>query len=169
MKVVQISWNFVRIHKILNQKDAENFSFLSWKTKKVLFLEKICGMLVIETFKSQVSDFLNSSTCFCSRLYGMLNCNPQNLSRHFSKKWQMIWSKTSKNKVFFHNNGGNEWNSYFTLSNKKFCIWQHQIKGQGRPERNSKMHQRFQSSFRKQFKPTKSPPFFHHIIDWAPR
>jgi hypothetical protein len=31
------------------------------------------------------------------------------------------------------------------------------------------MHQRFQSSFRKQFKPTKSPPFFHHIIDWAPR
>ena len=28
-----MSWNFVRFHEILNQTDAENFSFLSWKTK----------------------------------------------------------------------------------------------------------------------------------------
>ena len=33
--------------------------------------KKICGMLVIETLKSKISDFLNSNTCFCSRLYSM--------------------------------------------------------------------------------------------------
>ena len=38
--------------------------------KKVLFLKKICGMLVFETLKNKKSDFLNSNTCFCSQLYG---------------------------------------------------------------------------------------------------
>ena len=28
-------------------------------------------MLLIETLKSKISDFLNSNTCFCSRLYDM--------------------------------------------------------------------------------------------------
>jgi hypothetical protein len=32
--------------------------------------KKICGMLLIETLKSKLSDFLNSNTYFCSRLYG---------------------------------------------------------------------------------------------------
>jgi hypothetical protein len=27
-------WNFVRLHKIESDKDAKNFSFLSWQTKK---------------------------------------------------------------------------------------------------------------------------------------
>ena len=31
---------------------------------------KICGMLLIETLKSKIPDFLNSNTCFCLRLYG---------------------------------------------------------------------------------------------------
>ena len=31
----------VSFHEILNQKDAENFNGLSWKTKKFLFLKKI--------------------------------------------------------------------------------------------------------------------------------
>ena len=31
--LVGISRNFVRFHEILNQTDAENFSFLSWQTK----------------------------------------------------------------------------------------------------------------------------------------
>ena len=34
VKVVQRSWNFVRFHEILNHKDAKNFSFLTWQTKK---------------------------------------------------------------------------------------------------------------------------------------
>ena len=38
-KVVRMSWNFVRFHEIINQRDAENFIFLSWQ-KKVLFLKK---------------------------------------------------------------------------------------------------------------------------------
>ena len=29
-----MSWNFVRFHEIQFQKDAERFSFLSWKTKQ---------------------------------------------------------------------------------------------------------------------------------------
>ena len=35
-----LSWNFVRFHKLYFQTDAESFSFLSWKTKKILFLKK---------------------------------------------------------------------------------------------------------------------------------
>ena len=31
-------------------------------------------MLVFETLKNKISHFLNSNTCFCSRLYG--NCEP---------------------------------------------------------------------------------------------
>ena len=41
------------------------------KIKKALFLKK-WGMLVIKTLKSNISDFLNSKTCFCLQLYGML-------------------------------------------------------------------------------------------------
>ena len=41
LSVVWLSWTFVRFHKILFQTDAESFSFLSWKTKKVLFLKEI--------------------------------------------------------------------------------------------------------------------------------
>ena len=43
---------------------------LSTLTKKSYVPKKICGMLVIETLKSNISYFLNSNTCFCSRLYG---------------------------------------------------------------------------------------------------
>jgi hypothetical protein len=31
---VRISWNFVKFHEMINQRDAENFSFLSLQTKK---------------------------------------------------------------------------------------------------------------------------------------
>ena len=37
-----------------------------------MFLKKIWGKLVFETLKNRKSDFLNSKTCFCSRLYGNL-------------------------------------------------------------------------------------------------
>ena len=35
-----MSWNFVRLHEIFFQADAESFTFLSWKTKKVYSLKK---------------------------------------------------------------------------------------------------------------------------------
>ena len=34
IKVVRMSWNFVRFQEILNQKEAKNFRLLSWQTKK---------------------------------------------------------------------------------------------------------------------------------------
>ena len=37
--------------------------------KKVLFQKK-CGMLVLETLKCKIFDFLNSNMYFCSQLYG---------------------------------------------------------------------------------------------------
>ena len=40
LSVVWLIWNFVRCHEIFFQTDSESFSFLSWKTKKVLFLKK---------------------------------------------------------------------------------------------------------------------------------
>ena len=45
-------------------------SSLYLQKQKSFVPEKICGMLVIETLESQIYDFLNSNTCFCSRLYG---------------------------------------------------------------------------------------------------
>ena len=33
--------------------------------------KKNCSMLVFETSKNKISVFLNSTTCFCSRLYGI--------------------------------------------------------------------------------------------------
>ena len=38
LSVVWLSWNFARFHQIQFQIEPESFSFLSWKTKKVLFL-----------------------------------------------------------------------------------------------------------------------------------
>ena len=46
------------------------FQLSIFTNKKVLFLKKICTMLVFETLKNKKSSFLNSNTCFCSRLYG---------------------------------------------------------------------------------------------------
>ena len=33
--------------------------------------KKICGMLLTKTLKCKISDFLNSNTIVCLRLYGM--------------------------------------------------------------------------------------------------
>ena len=38
--VVWLSWNFVMFHEFFFQTHAKNFSFLSWKNKKVLFQKK---------------------------------------------------------------------------------------------------------------------------------
>ena len=59
LKLCEVSWN--PFHT-----EAESFSFLSWQNKKVML-----GMLVLETLKCKTSDFLNSNTCFCLRLYGV--------------------------------------------------------------------------------------------------
>ena len=34
IRVLWMSWNFVRLHEITNQRDAENFRFLSCQTKQ---------------------------------------------------------------------------------------------------------------------------------------
>ena len=63
IKVVWMSWNFVRFHKIKNQKDAENFRFLSWQTKKCTSLQmapwrpnfphqRLCSRLHVFQFQS---------------------------------------------------------------------------------------------------------------------
>ena len=55
----------MRIHEILNQEDA----FYLDKQKSFVPNE-LCGMLVFETLKSKISDFLNSNMCFYLQLYG---------------------------------------------------------------------------------------------------
>ena len=42
-KVFRFRWTFARIHEILNQYDAENFSFLASKTKEVWSLKKFAA------------------------------------------------------------------------------------------------------------------------------
>ena len=51
------------------------FQLIRTTNKQVLFLKKIWGMLLFETLKIKKSDFLNSNTCFYSRLYGIRSCN----------------------------------------------------------------------------------------------
>ena len=46
--------------------------------------KKICAMLVIETLKNKISDFLNSNTCFCLRLYGIYKNWEANLESAYS-------------------------------------------------------------------------------------
>ena len=59
-----MSWNFVSSHEILNQYDAEDFSFLSGETKDFVLKNIVRGFLI---------GTLNSNTCFCSKLYGKYN------------------------------------------------------------------------------------------------
>ena len=65
-----MSWNFVRIHDLRFHESSQNFSQF-WLQKKVLFLKKNMRHVSIREFEKQKSDFLNSNTCFCWRLYGM--------------------------------------------------------------------------------------------------
>ena len=60
-------WAEKKVTWHLSSHYLQNLSIFT--NKKVLFLKKICGMLVFETLKNKKSDFLNSNTCFCSRLY----------------------------------------------------------------------------------------------------
>ena len=49
-----MSWDFVRFHEILFQRDAESFSFVSWKTKKFYSKKKKFKPLSISKQKSFV-------------------------------------------------------------------------------------------------------------------
>ena len=53
-----------------NQKSIKcwKFQLAILTNKKKYCALKICDLFVIETSKSKISDFLNSNTCFCSRL-----------------------------------------------------------------------------------------------------
>ena len=42
-----MKWTFVRFHEIQFQKDAESFSFLSWKTKKTFIPKKDISWVVV--------------------------------------------------------------------------------------------------------------------------
>ena len=53
--------------KSLNIKMLKISAFYLDKQKRLCSLK---NMLVIETLRCKISDFLNSNTCFCSQLYG---------------------------------------------------------------------------------------------------
>ena len=59
----------------LSSHYLQNLSIFT--NKKVLFLKKLCGILVFETLKNKKKYFLNSNTCFCLRLYGSLIWSPR--------------------------------------------------------------------------------------------
>ena len=64
------------------------FQLIRTANKKVLFLKKICGMLLFKTLKIKKSDFLNSNTCFYSRLYGIRGyvSTSEQISSHFQQE-----------------------------------------------------------------------------------
>ena len=54
LSVVWLTWNFVRFHEILLQRDGESFSFLSWKTKSFIPIKIFSRPLSILNQKSFV-------------------------------------------------------------------------------------------------------------------
>ena len=78
------------------------FQLIRTTNKKVLFLKKICGLLLFETLKIKKSDFLNNKTCFFSRLYS---------------KWRVISAQQWVRKKAAI--GG--WQLYLWLSHYKYC------------------------------------------------
>ena len=65
IKIVRMSWNFVRFQEILFQTDAEEFSFLSWQTKKVLFLLRSVNFKS-NLWSANFSQKTNGQICFVS-------------------------------------------------------------------------------------------------------
>ena len=66
-------------------------------------------MIVIETLKSKISDFLNSNTCFCSWLYSLFYKNSplQDFARKREKitqrrRWLDEWSERCQNAQCAH-------------------------------------------------------------------
>ena len=51
--------------------------------QKSFIPKKICGLLITETLKSKISDFLNNNTCFCSRLSGIFSMIFKVMSKFF--------------------------------------------------------------------------------------
>ena len=58
-------------------------------------------MLVFETLKNKKSDFLNSNTCFCSRLYGRITFPIVNVIQIFEKVLKhKLFAMSSKQKSY---------------------------------------------------------------------
>ena len=57
LNIVWMRCNFLRFHEILNERDAENFSFLSWQTKK------FCPYPIVD-----IKDVVVSESCHILRL-----------------------------------------------------------------------------------------------------
>ena len=66
------NWNFVRFDEIIFQTDVESFSFLAWKTKKVLFIKEYgLGRSSSKSAKRVLTDGIccpNFQLRFCSKL-----------------------------------------------------------------------------------------------------
>ena len=82
--IVWMSWmssNFVRFHEMLFQTDAESFSFLSWKTKKVLFLNRY--------FKAVVNIKTKQKLCLLTQFsVKVLDSSSQTKVDEFLFRWE---------------------------------------------------------------------------------
>ena len=45
VKIIWMTWHFVRFHEIINQRDAEIFRFLSWQTHGYIQPNNLCSAL----------------------------------------------------------------------------------------------------------------------------
>ena len=79
----------------------------------------MCGMLVFETLKNKISYFLNSNTCFCSRLYV---CQQKmelffHILGEMTEKWGLFW----KSQLSTRNLCQMLWGSHTKIWNLKSC------------------------------------------------
>ena len=85
--VVQLSWYFVRSHEIFFQTGAQNFSFLSWKTKKVLILK-------INWAKPRVTrlQYQNNQLCLLTKFSATVLVRTMIFSTVLRSEYKNTWS-----------------------------------------------------------------------------
>ena len=78
--------------------------------------KKSAPMLVIETLKCKISDFLNSNTCFCSRLYSICFFTLEQLTISYHTRFFDFCPKDLKYRIVASRS------TCYYSGNQKFCI-----------------------------------------------
>ena len=92
IKVVRMSWNFVRFHEIINPIDAEDFWFLSWQTKKAMYYTQWHEILSKVAFIKYFILKCSIKNCFdslCARKYNLTRKSV--IMRFFPNQIRKYW------------------------------------------------------------------------------
>ena len=130
-----MSGNLASFHEILNQTVAQNFSFLSWQTKKVLFLKKIWSVpcTMDSSFFSQQMPYCLLTLLVYMALLWKTVISHFRPSRYYFTQGDLTqifptFSNPKLNLNFYMNGDlGSTWVSNFLQNSIELCMHQSQI------------------------------------------